>query len=63
MIRTYIMRTGPNEPEHDILVLMHRRAANAQARLRICADSPEPSLLCADAPEHSLLAYTKYGCR
>ena len=33
--------------------LSHKRAANAQASLRICTDSPEPSLL----------AHTKYGCR
>ena len=33
--------------------LSHQRAAKANANLRICADSPEPSLL----------AHTKYGCR
>ena len=35
------------------LYLSHRRVAMAQASLRICAVSPEPSLL----------AYTNYGCK
>ena len=41
------------EPNHEIWYLSHRRPAKAQASLRICAVSPEPSLF----------AHVKYGSR
>ena len=41
------------EPPHEIMVLIARRTAKAQVRLRIRAVSPEPSLF----------AHIKYGSR